>query len=213
MIHSFKLYGQRYALDLESGAVHLISEIHGDMLKYLNLPFESIFPSSLRYDLAKYESSKLKEAYFEYAKWNEDGVFMSNTPKKLPMIEPENRNPDETVTFSGTKFVFASEVIRLADSGLKLINATEDTTAPVKECDYDIVESEYERIAKEIIKRRSGRSPFPVFDFLPFELPFAKDENGYSHITYDGFMTAFGENGTSVQKKIVECAIAVYFSK
>ena len=194
MLHSFKLYGQRYALDTESGAVHIISEIQNDMLKYLKLPFESVFPSSLRYDLAKYESSKLKEAYFEFAKWNEDGVFMSDIPTKLPTIEPQNRNCADNVIFNATKFVFASEVIKLADSGVKLINATEDASSPVKETDYDIVESEYERIAKEIIKRRSGRSPFPAFDFLPFGLDFAKDEKGYSHIVSKEIQEAFSES-------------------
>ena len=61
MIHKFKLYGQRFAIDTESLAVHKLSELQYDMLTYLRFPFEDAFPSTLRYDLAKYESSKLSE--------------------------------------------------------------------------------------------------------------------------------------------------------
>lgn len=212
MLHTFKIYGQRYAIDTVSGAIHKLTELQTDMLRYLKLPFESAFPSSLRYDLAKYESAKLKEAYLELKKLWDDGVFMSETPSTLPSIAPAVRDFDKSVQFSASKPVFATEVIKLADNGSAVISAVMDSFAPVKECDYDIVEGEYERIAKEIIKRVGGRVPFPAFTFIPFELDFAVDAKGYPHLVSEGKANVF-EGGSSADKKLVECAIAVYFAK
>ena len=83
MVDRFKLYGQRYMIDTASCALHELSELQYDMLSYLKLPFEDQFPSSLRYDLAKYESSQLAQAYMTFRKWHFDGVFLSVEPLKL----------------------------------------------------------------------------------------------------------------------------------
>lgn len=212
MLHSFKLYGQNYALDTESGAVHILSDIQRDILRYLRLPFESSFPASLRYDLAKYESEQLKDNYMQLRRYWLDGVFCSEQPFSLPSKADTLPNADVCVKFDEKKFIFASEVIKLADEGHTVISAKEDSNAPVKESEYDIVESEYERIAKEIIKRKCGRLPLPVFTFAPFELAFELDAKGYKHIVSEQAALAFGENGTPIQKKLVECAIAVHFA-
>ena len=213
MVHSFKLYGQRYAFDIGSGAIHKLSEVQFDMLRYLKLPFENAFPSSLRYDLAKYESSALKEGYLALAALNKDGVFESNTPVSLGVQTTPNVPAEKTVTFDATRFVFASEIIKLADSGVKTLCAIQSDVAPVKESDYDILESEYERIAKEIIKRKTGRIPFPPFDFTPFNISVALDSKGYPHVLSSEIFDAFGPNGNLVKRKIAECAIALYFVK
>ena len=213
MVHSFKLYGQRYAFDLGSGAIHKLSELQFDMLRYLRLPFENAFPSSLRYDLAKYESSALSEGYLSLGKLNSDGVFDAECPLSTEITDTKKRDADKTVVFDERKFVFASEVIKLADAGIKLISAVESADAPVKECDYDILEAEYERIAKEIIKRRTGRVPFPSFDFTQFDIDVTVDDLGYTHVTSKEVFDAFGENGNAVKKKIAECAIALSFIK
>ena len=209
MVHSFKLYGQRYAFDLSSGAIHKLSELQFDMLKYLSLPFQSEFPSSLRYDLAKYEASALSEGYLALAQLNRDGVFSSDKPMTLDTVSTERRTAEKSVSFDAVKFVFANEVIKSADGGAKVLDATESDDAPVKTSDYDILESEYERIAKEIIKRKTGRVPFEPFEFIPFDIETATDENGYVHVISKEAFEAFGENGSSVKKKIVECAIAL----
>ena len=209
MVHSFKLYGQRYALDTESGAIHMLTEVQSEILRYLTLPFESVFPSALRYDLAKYESEKLKEGYFSLSRLCDDGVLLSENPVRLQISPASLPSPDRTVCFDSKKFVFASEVIKHADDGSAVISAVE--TEPVNSTEYDIVESEYERIAKEIIKRRTGRIPLPAFIFTPFCLTVEKDGKGYPHISIDKVNDAFGANGSSVKKRILECAIALYF--
>jgi hypothetical protein len=213
MVHSFKLYGQHYAFDLKSGAIHKLSELQFDMLKYLKLPFENAFPSSLRYDLAKYSASDLSDGYLALGKLNKDGVFDSDTPFVIEKTDTCKRESEKTVEFNSVKFVFSAEVIKLADEGIKLISAKESDVSPVKETDYDILESEYERIAKEIIKRRTGRVPFPMFEFSPFDIAVTTDSLGYTHVTNNDVFEAFGENGNSVKRKIAECAIALSFIK
>lgn len=210
MICKFKFYGHYFAFDTKSAAVHKLSEIQYDMLTYLRFPFEDAFPSILRYDLAKYPSTDLKEAYFALKKMCEDGVFMSEMPLVLTSEERAFKKAEKTVTYDTKKFVFASEIIRSADSGISVLSAVENNEAPVKESDYDILFSEYERVAKEIIKRKSGRIPGDVFDFLPFDLNFKADEKGYFHITDGGISEIFENGDGTVAKKCAELAIAIF---
>ena len=126
MIYKFKFYGHYFALDTESAAIHNLTELQYDMLTYLRFPFEDVFPTTLRYDLAKYESSKLKDAYFEFKKLSEDGVFMSDSPLKLSTEPTKTRDAEKTVSYDAKKFVFATEVIRSADSGVKILSAEEN---------------------------------------------------------------------------------------
>lgn len=212
MIHRFKLYGQRFAIDTESLAVHKLSELQYDMLTYLRLPFEDTFPSTLRYDLAKYESSKLSEGYLALSKLGRDGVFCSEAPLTVSDSELPLREPDKVFECDERKFVFASEVIKAADGGAKYISVKENASIPVKTVDYDIFLSEYERVAKEIIKRKTGRVPGEVFYFAPFDIPFATDEKGYVHIAASSLRPFIENEADSVEKKIAECAVAVYFA-
>ena len=210
MIYRFKFYGKYFAFDTKSCTVHNLTELQYDMLTYLRFPLETEFPSTLRYDLAKYESSLLKEAYFVFKKWNEDGVFESDSPATLNIEANTTKTADKTVVYSAKKFVFASEIIKSADSGCSVLSAEEDASAPVNESDYDILFSDYERVAKEIIKRKSGRIPGEVFEFLPFSLPFKTDEKGYTHIVSDGISEIFENDKDTVAKKCAELAIAIF---
>ena len=213
MVYRFKLYGQRYMIDTASCALHELSELQYDMLSYLKLPFEDQFPSSLRYDLAKYESSQLAQAYMTFRKWHFDGVFLSGEPLKLETEKVCVKKTDNTVVFGERKFVFASDVIKMADSGCDEVSAEEDAGAPVKTSDYDILETEYERVAKEIIKRKTGRIPGNVFNFLPFEIVIKTDEKGYMHLVNDGADKVLEAEGFSIAKKCIECGVAVELAK
>ena len=212
MLHKFKLYGQRFVIDTTTGAVHKLSEISYDMLTYLRLPFENAFPSTLRYDLAKYESSKLAEAYMDLAKLGEDGVFSSITPLKVDDIINNVPSPQFEATYSKTKFVFATEVIKKVDEGFNIVSAKEDENSKVNNTDYDILALEYERIAKEIIKRKTGRIIGDVFTFTPFCLPFSVDNKGYTHLASSKLCKALEDGNDTILVKIIECAIAVYFA-
>ena len=213
MVYRFKLYGQRYMIDTGSCALHELSELQYDMLSYLKLPFEDQFPSSLRYDLAKYESSQLAQAYMTFRKWHFDGVFLSESPLKPNETKVCPEKTENTAVFGERKFVFASDVIKMADSGCDVVSAEEDANAPVKISDYDILETEYERVAKEIIKRKTGRIPGNVFKFTPFEIVIKTDEKGYMHLANEGAGKVFEAEGFSIAKKCLECGIAVELAK
>ena len=208
MLHTFRIYGQYYALDTGSGAVHIISPAEYDLLGYVRLPFENELPSSLRYDLAKYSSTELAEGYKRLSGMYSDGVlFSENTTEKSDFYICDKC--ENTVIYSKNSPIFASRVISLADSGILRLSAEEDKDLPVSISDYDIVCSEYERVAKEIIKRKTGRIPGKPFEFLPFSLPFEKDKSGYTHITSTITPEIFSESENSVKAKIIECACAV----
>ena len=213
MVYRFKLYGQRYMVDTESCAVQELSQLQYDMLGYLKLPFEDVFPSSLRYDLAKYESSELAQAYMTFRKWHFDGIFLSEAPLKVEEEAVVTKETENTVVFGEKKFVFASDVIKMADNGCAAVSAVEDASAPVKEIDYDILESEYERVANEIIKRKTGRIDGAVFECTPFKIVLKEDEKGYIHIANAGAGKVFEKEGFSVEKKCLECAVAVEMAK
>ena len=213
MVYRFKLYGQRYMIDTGSCTLHELSELQYDMLSYLKLPFEDQFPSSLRYDLAKYESSQLAQAYMTFRKWHFDGVFLSEAPLKPEETKVCLEKTENTTVFGERKFVFASDVIKMADSGCDKVSAEEDANSPVKTSDYDILEAEYERVAKEIIKRKTGRIPGNVFKFIPFEIVIKTDEKGYMHLANEGAGKIFETEGFSIAKKCLECGIAVELAK
>lgn len=84
-VHTFKCCGQRIALDVPSGAVHVLSELAFEMLQRIAPPLAPECPTSLRYELAKYESSDVSEAYDELYSLYKDGLlFSEDTEYKMP---------------------------------------------------------------------------------------------------------------------------------
>ena len=85
MIHKYTLFGYNIVLDVESGAVHVLSDIAMNMIDYLeifieknnfnDLPEEC--PVDIRYSLAKYESSDVKDAYAELRELYQNKILFS----------------------------------------------------------------------------------------------------------------------------------------
>lgn len=91
MLHIFKQGGQRIALDTASGAVHVLSALAYKMIGLLEPPLTAVYPTSLRYDLAKYDSRDVGEAYDELFSLYQNGVLFSediNIP--VPPVEITN---------------------------------------------------------------------------------------------------------------------------
>ena len=211
MIYTFKLYGTRIALDTGSGAVHLLDALDADMLRYLIFPLEKNCLSTLRYDLARYESADVAKAFAAFEKKNRDGVFSDgNDADDTYIAEPSVRkNADITIEFSGNRPVFATDVIRATEDGNNVIGLS-CTDAMVAE-NFDIVDSELERIAKEIAKRRLGKISEAPFDFVPFTLDTVKDANGYLRVTDKSVLELFRNQPTDgeglYRRKCAECAL------
>jgi len=211
MIYTFKLYGTRLALDTDSGAVHLLDALAFDMLRYLVFPLEKNCLSTLRYDLARYESADVSATFTSFEKMNRDGVFsengqLDNTYINIPSATPKS---DATVEFCGARPIFATEVLKCVENGAMFVNAV-CTDAMLTE-NSDIVDSELERIAKEIAKRRLGKLPEPSFEFIPFKLDTVTDSKGYLRVTDASVLELFRTSPTDgeglYRRKCAECAL------
>ncbi len=83
MIYTLKFEGKKYAYDTASGAVVPLASLPFKMVEALEGPLEPLCPTSLRYELAKYDSMDVSEAYdaiLEYAEndllyVHDDGVI------------------------------------------------------------------------------------------------------------------------------------------
>ncbi|MDR2655007.1 MAG: thioether cross-link-forming SCIFF peptide maturase [Oscillospiraceae bacterium] len=78
MIHKFKLKGHNIALDVESGAVHLVDDICFDLLGELEngLPGEDC-PQGIKDKLSQYGAAELDEAYGELYRLCSAGLLFS----------------------------------------------------------------------------------------------------------------------------------------
>lgn len=211
MIHTFKLYGTRVALDTGSGAVHLLDALDSDMLRYLVFPLENNCLSTLRYDLARYESADVSAAFSAFEKKNADGVFSDgNEIDETYISEPSaKKKADVTVEFSDSRPIFATDVIKAAESGATVIDAV--CTDTVTAQNFDIAEAELERIAKEIAKRRLGKLPEAPFEFLPFTVDTVRDGKGYLRVTDKAVLELFrnqtADGEALYRRKCAECAL------
>ena len=93
MIHKYTLFGYNIVLDVESGAVHLMSDVAAQMAVYLEAELEKNkcgglpgeCPVDLRYSLAKYEGSEVKKAYSELLELYENRCIFSGQDEALTL--------------------------------------------------------------------------------------------------------------------------------
>ena len=211
MIHTFKLYGTRIALDIGSGAVHLLDAVDFDMLRYLVFPLENNCLSTLRYDLARYESADVSAAFSAFEKKNRDGVFSDGDERdeRYITVPSAKKAADITVEFTGNRSIFATDVIKASENGANVIDAV--CTDEMLSENADIVDAELERIAKEIAKRRLGKIEEPPFEFIPFIIDTVTDQNGYVRVTDNSVLELFKNMPTDgeglYRRKCAECAL------
>ena len=63
MTHTFRKNGERFVCDTGSGTVSTVSALQYKMLTYIKPPLTPDLPTSLRYDLAKYDGGAVEDAY------------------------------------------------------------------------------------------------------------------------------------------------------
>ncbi len=211
MLSTFKLYGTRIAVDTESGAVHILDALGFDMLRYLRFPLSANCLSTLRYDLAKYESADVAAEFEHFKRLNADGVFCSEGASLLRTDEPEPPVADATVEFGRSTPCFASKVLKLAEEGAGIIDIAMSLEAPVDMTQLDIVEAELERLAKELARRKTGRTDGKCFELLPFRVSTVTDEKGYERMTTPKLLRLLEKEPDGVEevfeKKCVQCGL------
>ena len=94
MVHKYTLFGYNIAIDVESGAVHILSDIAYKMLDYIDLMLKQNdtlpkdCPVDIRYQLAKYDSVEISEAYAEIIELHENNMLFSK-PVDIKLDAPE----------------------------------------------------------------------------------------------------------------------------
>ena len=78
MIHTYKLNGYFIALDVCSGAVHILDELSYDILNLLDENMSENCPQSVFDSLTDYSSEDIESAYEELYGLYKDGLLFSS---------------------------------------------------------------------------------------------------------------------------------------
>ena len=93
MIYKYTLFGYNIVLDIESGAIHILSDIAFKMIDYIGLMFEKDnfnglpeeCPVDLRYFFAKHKNSDVQEAYSELCGLHSDQLLFSKNDENIKL--------------------------------------------------------------------------------------------------------------------------------
>jgi hypothetical protein len=89
MLALFRYNGKKYTWDTVSGALSTVSGLQYRMLEAISPPMEPVCPTALRYELAKFSSDAVEQAYDELYEKAANGVIFSpeNGTIRLPNAE------------------------------------------------------------------------------------------------------------------------------
>lgn len=164
MNYKFESQGRAYVLDTPSGSVHELTPLLADLLEYVREPLEGEkMPMSIRYSMAKYESSAVADGYRKLWQWQTEGTLFSpeNDDPRSPGEAPENV---KTVSVTPDHIDFCDEIRDLADDGETVFALGISGDLNGKQLD-DLLD-EYELLADEVIDREIyGPDPIRVLDF------------------------------------------------
>lgn len=106
MLYTLKSSGKKYAYDSTSGAVIQLNALQFKMLGAIVPPLTQVCPTSLRYELAKFDSMDVEEAYEYIYSLSCDGLIYKEDDGKVRIVtEGENACAD---------LALAGELIALA---------------------------------------------------------------------------------------------------
>ena len=91
MVHYWKSEKQKLVYDTASGAVIHLTSLEYKMIQAITPPLSPLCPSSLRYELAKYDSADVEEAYERIYTLFKEGILFGEekeTEKVLRIGEP-----------------------------------------------------------------------------------------------------------------------------
>ena len=107
MLALFRHAGKKYAYDTTAGSLTVLSALEHRMLEALTPPMSPVCPTALRYELAKYSSDAVEQAYEELYEKAANGVIFT----------PENgciRCPDAPADVKRAALLAAAEALREA---------------------------------------------------------------------------------------------------
>ena len=176
MIHKYKLFGYNIAIDIESGSVHVLSDVAFNMIGYLenlaNAPGFSGFagecPIDIRYHLAKSDSSDINEAYFELVGLYRDKLLFtepekidleySNTVKALCLNVAHDCNMVCEYCFAGKGDFGLSKKLMSEETGLRAVKFLMENSGGRKNLEVDFFGGEpllnFETVKNIVLKTR-----------------------------------------------------------
>ena len=86
LLHIFKNSGKKIAYDSTSGAFIPLTALAAKMLGALNPPLPPICPTSLRYELAKYDSEDVSDTYDMLYTLKEKGLLFGDDSAEAKII-------------------------------------------------------------------------------------------------------------------------------
>lgn len=161
MVHSFKYGGYRFAYDTVSGTLFRFDELTYKMLDYIGLPMPVDCPSALRYDLAKYDSMAIDDAYDAlYALSKEGKIFVPENGAEI--VRPSVTDPvlvlsDGTVVSHGNPHIPES-AYSFDNADIRIVSGD----APLTAEDMTTLAKEIDKLTREYLKRGDGRAFAPV---------------------------------------------------
>ena len=78
MIHYWKSDKQKLVYDTASGAIVSLTSLEYKMIQAITPPLSPVCPSSLRYELAKYDSADVEEAYTRIYTLYQEGILFAD---------------------------------------------------------------------------------------------------------------------------------------
>ena len=78
MVYCFKIDKQKFAYDTSSGAVLPVTSLESKMIQAIVPPLSPACPSSLRYELAKYDSTDVEETYDRIYALSCEGILFAS---------------------------------------------------------------------------------------------------------------------------------------
>ncbi|MBQ9098569.1 MAG: hypothetical protein IJY50_03975 [Clostridia bacterium] len=85
MLVLFRCNARKYAYDTVSGYLRTLSGLEFRMLEAIQPPLTPLCPTALRYELAKFDSADVEEAYDElYAAFRKDLIFVPESGTLTP---------------------------------------------------------------------------------------------------------------------------------
>ncbi len=107
MIHLYKYSGRKCCYDTSSGAVIELSALQYKMMGALEAPLPALCPTSLRYELAKFDSEDVTEAYDELYALYRDGLIYGKGDSDTAQLRISGEHAVTDATEADLIFAFA----------------------------------------------------------------------------------------------------------
>lgn len=124
MLYTLKTEGKKYVYDSASGAVLPLNHLKFKMLSAIIPPISEASLTSLRYELAKFDSGEVSEAFDEILSLSKQGILYAEEDGKIRLLASGD--------YACESEALASALLTLAFEGKDTVNFEGDYTEVAK---------------------------------------------------------------------------------